>query len=157
MQVVINKTQETKTIDMAAMPEVSKEFIFNYGLRQILNDCHSSVQRKDFKTDDEFIAAVTAAVDKKLAGIMAGELTSRRAGSEPIDPVERETLRLIKDAIKAQITKQGKKAKEFDIPALAQTLLESSKAEPFRKQAKKNLAERAALSGELDIESMLSA
>lgn len=122
----INKTGlELETGDF---PIAAQEFIFNYGLRQILNDCHSSIQRKDFvisldgstpyKNEEQaqaaFIAAVNEAATAKLAALEQGIFTVRSGGSkEPVDPVARLVYRMAKDAINTALKAKGVKIKDL--------------------------------------------
>jgi hypothetical protein len=69
--------------------------IYDYGLRQILNDAMAD------KTDDDGNALPTdqivAKAQKRLDSLYAGDLRVRRAGdAEPADPVEAEIARSVK-------------------------------------------------------------
>lgn len=78
------------TVDHGRLPEAVREHVWEYGLRQVLNDAIASKAEfnKDGKkvrdyTDDELFDKAA----KKLETLYAGELRSRSAG-EPVDPFE---------------------------------------------------------------------
>lgn len=110
MQVQINKTGTI--LEVGELPQSAQDFVFNYGIRQILNDCHSSIKQSDFKSVDEFRAAVDNAVSKKLAALQAGEFTVRRSSAEPIDPVERMVAKVAKEELEAAIRAKGLKLRD---------------------------------------------
>jgi hypothetical protein len=115
--IIINKTGRSVDINESDIPTNAKEFIFNYGLRQMLNDCHSSLVAKDWDTekDGDYATAVNKVVDAKIAQILAGDLTTRRGSSEPIDPVERMALRIAREAVKNALkSKKGLSIKAYE-------------------------------------------
>jgi len=71
--------------------------IYEYGLRQILNDAMAD------KTDDDGTPlsdeAIVAKAQKRLDTLYSGELRTHRASAEPVDPVEREAYRIARDNI----------------------------------------------------------
>jgi len=107
-KITINKTQEVIDVKFSELPEVTQEFIVSYGLRQILNDCHSSVQKKDFEDNDEFIQAVTNKVESKLGALLSGDITTRKAGVRmPTDPLQAMILTIARDEIKTAMKAKG--------------------------------------------------
>lgn len=92
-------------IDQAQFPLHVQSFIYDYGLRQILNDTVSDKTDKDGNplTAEQIMAKVNA----KIEQLKAGELRMRGPAAEPVDPVEREAFRMAKEAI----TKQFKELK----------------------------------------------
>lgn len=153
MQITINKTGTI--VETGDFPTNSREFIFNYGIRQILNDCHSSIKRADFETDEQFAEAVNGAVNAKLKALESGDLTIRRASSEPVDPVERVALRMSKEAIRGALKKAGitvKKIGEEKFTELAKAHLEKN-GDSIRKLAKAEVKRQsdAAASVEIDL------
>lgn len=58
-------------------------YIYFIGLKNILQDSHASVVRKDFKSDDEWTAAKRAKAELKLGALMNGEVRSRTAERKP--------------------------------------------------------------------------
>lgn len=54
------------------------EHLLKIGLKNVVQDSHASVVRKDFNSDDEWIAAKREKASLKLGALMTGEL---RAGS----------------------------------------------------------------------------
>lgn len=104
MQILIKKTGSV--IETGDFPEVSREFIFNYGLRQILNDCHSSVKQSDFRTEAEFFAAVMEAVTRKLTALEQGQITVRKS-AEPTSPLDKIIQRIATANVGAALKKKG--------------------------------------------------
>lgn len=152
MQITINKTGNI--IETGDFPQNSRDFIFNYGIRQILNDCHSSIKRVDFNTQEEFAEAVNAAVTAKLKALESGDLTIRRASAEPVDPVERVALRMARDAVKSALKAKGltvKKIGEEKFQELAAAHLDKN-GEAIRKLAKAEVKRQSDAAAAVDID-----
>lgn len=93
---------ETQVSTLASFPDVAKH-VWTIGLKNILQDCHASIVRKDFKTDDEYVAAKRAKAELKLGALMVGDVRVRRGErKEPADPIARESRVLAKAWVKAQ-------------------------------------------------------
>lgn len=82
---------------IAKFPQSVHDYIYLYGLRQVLNDACSD--KKDGDKNPLPNAEVLALAQAKYDRLVAGELRKRGEASEPLDPVEREAYRLAKDAI----------------------------------------------------------
>jgi hypothetical protein len=96
----------TMKVDSDAFQRVVNIHIYNYGLRQILNDAMAD------KTDDDGnqlpTDQIVAKAQKRLDALYAGDLRVRRAGdAEPADPVEAEIARQVKIMLHEQYTKMG--------------------------------------------------
>lgn len=89
-------------IDYDALPAKSKEFIINYGLKQLLADSHVSG-----KTNDE----KAGLLDKKLDKLFEGTLDIRESTREG-DPVAREVTKLATVRTEAHFKKLGHKIKD---------------------------------------------
>lgn len=59
------------------------EYMVWKGLKEILTDAHASVVRKDFKSDEEWIAAKRAKAELKLGALMIGEVRTTSRESKP--------------------------------------------------------------------------
>ena len=105
--IIINKTGESVAVGFDGLPEVSKAFVINYGLRRILNDYHSSVQAKDYPELADFHKAVMEAVRGKLAALESGQLTTRRASAEPVDPIGKIAYRMAKETVAKALRTKG--------------------------------------------------
>lgn len=155
LNIIVNKTGRNIEIDEATLPPQSVDFIFGYGMRQILNDCHSAVKRVDFESEEAFVAAVHEAVDKKLAALMSGDLTVRRASAEPVNPVERAAVRMVRDIVKTALKAKGltvKKIGEEKFDGLVKGYLESSKGEAIRQRAAEEVARQAEAMASVNID-----
>jgi len=73
------------SVDFSAMPENAQAFVIEYGLRQILNDCASSVK----KGEKDAPAIALGLAEKRLAKLMAGDFT-RTAGGAKLSGFEAE-------------------------------------------------------------------
>lgn len=99
-------------VDVAKMfdHEAVIQYVFNYGLKQMLNDVHAGETAK--KTPDEKTrnANKLALATKKLNSLLAGEVAQARLGGDPIARLVRD---MALDAVKADIRKAGKKFSDF--------------------------------------------
>lgn len=99
MQTIFNidvtKAGKSFEIDFQGLPEVSREYLIAYGLRQALNDVHASISLKAadkdgnklYETEADVTAAALEAVEERIAKLQEGTM-SLRAGGAPVDPVE---------------------------------------------------------------------
>lgn len=69
INVHIKKCGKSVEVEWDSLPENVQEFIKDYGLRQILNDCHSSEK----EPDNAF-----ALVEKKLEALKSGQIAKTR-------------------------------------------------------------------------------
>ena len=74
----IRKLGTTYDFTPESLPAVSLEYALKYGLEQSVNDTHSAVKRADFKTDEEFTAAVWAKMQKRIDQILSGNVPTAR-------------------------------------------------------------------------------
>jgi hypothetical protein len=96
----------TMTVDPTLFNNTVHDHVYNYGLRQILNDAMAD------KTDDDGnplpTDQIVAKAQKRLDSLYAGDLRVRRAGdAEPADPVEAEIARQVKIMLHEQYMKMG--------------------------------------------------
>lgn len=80
--VVIAKTGATHDFVWDTLPDATKDFVADYGLTQKLNDCHSSIKRDAYETDEAFKAAVDERVNKVVAALREGTIRVRAADPE---------------------------------------------------------------------------
>lgn len=59
------------------------EHLLKIGLKNVVQDSHASVVRKDFKTDDEWITAKRAKAAQKLGAMMNGEIRITSGTRQP--------------------------------------------------------------------------
>lgn len=93
-------------VDESRFNREVEQHIWEYGLRQILNDAMAD------KTDDDGTPLPTdqivAKAQKRLDALYAGELRIRNgSAAEPVDPVEREAFRMAREAITGQFKSLG--------------------------------------------------
>lgn len=95
-------------------------------------------------------SALQSELDSYIEGYEFGVRRSGGGGSRtPVDPVEREALRMAEDAVKNAIRAKGGKVSEFDnIKEVARTLLE--KKPEIREAAQRRVDEMSNIGNELD-------
>jgi hypothetical protein len=90
----------TMPVDTERFNDVVQRHVYEYGLRQILNDAMADKTDDDGKPlSDE---AIVAKAQRRLDTLYSGELRTHRASSEPVDPVEREAYRMAREKIEVQ-------------------------------------------------------
>src|SRR6185295_660711 len=99
----------TIEVDCARLTETVSQHVWDYGLRQILNDAIAN------KTDDEGVTLsagdLFAKAQRRLATLYSGELRAHGATAEPVDPVDAEVWRIAKKAIITAMRKAPEYAK----------------------------------------------
>ena len=111
----IGKTDQTVTVDRDRFPAHVVEYVFNYGLTQILNDCHSQIGKvKDGKPNPDYSdEKVMAAVAAKLEALYAGELRARRGEGKSGDPVADRAWTLAAADVRKALRAAGRKPKDI--------------------------------------------
>lgn len=100
----------TITVDLTKLPNGVLGYVFQYGLKQMLNDVHAGETAKKTPDEKTRVANKQALVAKKLASLYAGEVAqSREAG----DPVAREMTAMAEGELKAKLKAIGKKVGDF--------------------------------------------
>lgn len=115
---------------LQAMPQVA-EYIFNYGLKQMLNDVHAG---------EKEASAKLGLSQKKLDSLYRGEVAqSRESGG---DPVAREMKAMAESDLKAKIKALGKQVGKIDKKVFAELVGKQVAAneEAYRKTAEAKLA-----------------
>lgn len=87
----ISKAKNTLAVDWDVMPQVAKDYIIQYGLKQKLNDCYATVV---VGADNPAEVAFSAA-SEMLANLMAGNITVRTAAA----------VATLEDKVRARIIK----------------------------------------------------
>lgn len=138
MSVNLKKIGQTLTVDPSAFPGNSREHIFAYGLRQLLNDSMSSHKAEDLVTDKAKAAARKDA-DERLANLLAGTLRASRES----DPIAAEARRMAGEIIDAALVRKYGNAKAVkgagdavDRAALVRDLLSGEHGPQLRADAK---------------------
>lgn len=159
MDILIGKTQSVVEVKLDSMANVSKDFIFAYGLRQILNDCHASVQRKDFETQEAFVEAVEARVKAKLEALYSGDISTRTASGKPaLSPLEAMMEKIAKEivipALRAKIKFLGGKFGDITDTQKAKILQEymEKNRETLEKEAAKRLKAQKAQADTVELD-----
>lgn len=121
----------TVDLDKVAKNQTVVDYIFNYGLKQMLNDVHAS--EKDAK-------AKLGLVQKKLDSLYAGQVAQARVGSS--DPVGKLMKELAESDVKAALVKLGKKVKDIDKTKYAEIVAKQldKKRDAYKATAEAKLA-----------------
>lgn len=101
------------TVDEGKFSETVWAYVFNYGLKQMLNDVHASVTAKVEADETKRNSQKMALVQKKLDSLYAGEVAQARVGSTG-NPVEREMRAMAEADLKAKLRSIGKKVGDYD-------------------------------------------
>lgn len=83
ISVKIAKLNTAIDYNVEALPATSLAYAITYGLTQALNDAHASVMRKNFDSDQAFLAAVEEKVAKRHEQITSGNVPGSRAPADP--------------------------------------------------------------------------
>lgn len=83
INVQVTKAAATFTFDTATLPETSKNYGLEYGLRQTINDTVAGVARKDYASDEEFNAAALAKAQKRVDQLNSGNVPGSRTPADP--------------------------------------------------------------------------
>lgn len=128
-------------INVDDLPEVAREYIFAYGLKQILNDAHASVTKVTHPDEAKRNAAKVEAAQARWDRLVSGEIRASRASG---DPIEREMRNLAERAVKDRIRQAGRKLKEFEAEALeaATTKFLEANDKALREQAREIIEAR---------------
>jgi hypothetical protein len=158
-QVAFNLTAE-QVATMAGHANVA-EYVWAIGLKNILQDSHASIVRKDFESDDEWIAAKRAKAELKLGALMNGEVRSTRAVRAPrLSDFDAFARKWILAKARAKFDRAAWKAKtEGDDGAAFIAALVEKNLPKFRPEIEKDFAEfieaqkrEAAIADEMDLD-----
>lgn len=137
----IGKLNHDVAINDEKMPMQSKDFVFNYGLKQLLNDSFVSGE-----TDEERHNLL----ERKVEKLYAGTLSIRDGGTRESDPLAREITKLATGKTSEHFKKKGVKAAAID-PAQWKVVIGKFRAHPaLIELAKANV--EAANAVEIEIE-----
>ena len=145
MEIFIAKAKRSITVDYDALPDVSKDYVINYGLRQALNDAAASVA----SDDTEVVEKTLALVDKRLSRILNGTVNVRDSFGREANPVMVEAIELALGTVRGEYKKNGKKLE-------AKAMLVDAKKKVAANPAYIHLAEKNVAQREADI-AMLAA
>jgi len=147
----------TLSVDTTKFADHIDRFLYEYGIRQVLNDAMSDKKDKDGNTLS--VQAIVAKAEKKLDALYAGEL---RKSAEPADPFGAECYRIAmadiaanlkpkatnipkgtKDRLLFVVNREAAKAgkPEMDREGLFDWYMSKNRAS-VEKRAKANMAER---------------
>ena len=154
MQISIGKLGSSIDVDESKFNDAVKAYVFNYGLTQILNDCHSTVTEKAEPDAGKRAAQVNALIAKKLDAMFAGDI--RVASARTGDPVKAEAVRIATKAvvkhIKAKGGSKGKDPKKYTGAEIRAAVDKAMAANPaIMETAKANVEKARALEVETTI------
>jgi hypothetical protein len=98
-------------VDTGKFNKAVNDYIFNYGLKQMLNDVHAGMTKKVEADDAKRKAGKLALVEKKLASLYDGHVAQARVGGG--DPVAKEMRNMAETFLKGQLRKLGKKPGDY--------------------------------------------
>ena len=103
VMVQIRKINAQVEVDFDALPETSKAFVIDYGLKQLLND---SVASKDDKLE------IADTVDRKLAALVDGSVRISSTGRAS-NPLAKAAMDYAREVVRASIRAGGKQVKQY--------------------------------------------
>lgn len=113
-------------------PEV-RDYVFQYGLKQMLNDAHASVTALTNPDETERAAAKVAMAEKKLTSLYAGNVAQAREGGKALDPMAKAMNEIAETHLRKAVKAQGMKLSDDRVKsqwkALVAKLIEKNKAE----------------------------
>lgn len=114
------------------------------------NNFAGSVKDKKDEHGDELPANVLKELQDEFAAYADDyKFGVRRAGVRgPVDPIEAEAFKMIKDLIRIKVKEQGKKADAATISEAATQILASDRGDKYRKAAEARLKEAQKVAGE---------
>lgn len=102
-------------VDFATLPDESKRFVIEYGVRQYLNDgaavskLFTDKERKGLaKTDDEIAQEKREGVEERLENLRLGEFTRRGPAAAKMTPEEKERYSIVQARLDAMAKATGK-------------------------------------------------
>ena len=111
---VIIAKDETLIVDEAKLPQIAKDYIWAYGLKQVFNDAGSSGKDK---------AEKLSMAQAKLEALYAGTIRTQREGKAGANQSETLAARFAMADVKRAIIAKGRKVKEFDEATLDKFVL----------------------------------
>jgi hypothetical protein len=145
------------SVDVTKLNEAVSAYVFQYGLKQMLNDVHASETKKVTPDFAERVANKRAMIEKKLASLYGGEVAQARVGTSG-NPLERKMCELAEIDLKAKLKAIGKKVGDYDKDVWAKVVSKQveAKAEAYRKAAETILAVKVEpVADDFDIMSIL--
>jgi transcription termination factor NusB len=141
-QVMIARSKEhVVEVDEARFTPAVREFIFAYGLKQLLNDAGSAGKNPDEKL---------GMAQKKLDALYTGEVRRHR---DAVDEVTSEARKIAEGLIKNALRAQGRKIGDVDKDILRAKVAEVAERPDIRAKAQDAVAARKGLA--TDIEDLL--
>jgi hypothetical protein len=98
VDVLITKAARTESFNWEELPESSRAYAADYGLRQCIIDTVAGIARKDFNSDDEFHAAAWKVAEKRVNQLRSGDVPKARVASDPATIAARK----LADALKGE-------------------------------------------------------
>jgi hypothetical protein len=97
IDVVISKANRTESFDWETLPDSSRAYVVDYGLRQCIIDTVAGVARKDFNSDAEFNAAAWKVAEKRVNQLRTGDVPRARVPSDPATIERRKMAETLKN------------------------------------------------------------
>ncbi len=136
MDVMIAKTHAL-SVDVEALSPQVREYIFAYGLKQVLNDAGSAGKSPDEKL---------GMAQKKLDALLRGEV---RAMRESVDEVTSEARKIAERLIRNALRAQGRKIADVDKEVLRAKIAELANRDDIRAKAEEAVAARKGLEADV--------
>lgn len=135
LSVNVKKCEQIVELDFDSLPQVSKDYLIMYGLKQRLNDCHS--QEKDPKKAWEIVQGV-------VAGLKSGEVKATRQATD------KNLAHLLADVANCTLKVARANIEKHGAEVVKTKLMQKLGLSPEKLQEKIDLYKRQALAGDID-------
>lgn len=164
LRVPVTKAGTTIEVNSDSLPEEAYKFVFEAGLKAVLNLGMSKILTKGLEGDKlaEAQAAALAKAQENLDNLLAGKIKKGRTtakdanGNKVSGPVMTEARRLAKEVVKNEIRAAGMKISHVEASVITKAANELIAADPsYIEKATANLEARSTIKSAVDIKALV--
>lgn len=164
LRVPVTKAGTTIEVNSDSLPEEAYKFVFEAGLKAVLNLGMSKILTKGLEGDKlaEAQAAALAKAQENLDNLLAGKIKKGRTtakdanGNKVSGPVMTEARRLAKEVVKNEIRAAGMKISHVEASVITKAANELIAADPsYIEKATANLESRSHIKSAVDIKALV--
>lgn len=164
LRVPVTKAGTTIEVNSDTLPEEAYKFVFEAGLKAVLNLGMSKILTKGLEGDKlaEAQAAALAKAQENLDNLLAGKIKKGRTtakdanGNKVSGPVMTEARRLAKEVVKNEIRAAGMKISHVEASVITKAANELIAADPsYIEKATANLEARSTIKSAVDIKALV--
>ncbi len=164
LRVPVTKAGTTIEVNSDSLPEEAYKFVFEAGLKAVLNLGMSKILTKGLEGDKlaEAQAAALAKAQENLDNLLAGKIKKGRTtakdanGNKVSGPVMTEARRLAKEVVKNEIRAAGMKISHVEASVITKAANELIAADPsYIEKATANLEARSTIKSAVNIKALV--